>query len=429
MHKKIVLKNGLRLLIVPLRGAKSVTLEFHVASGSRYETEKTSGLSHFLEHMLFKGTKKRPTAHDLSAEVDSFGGQMNAFTGKEATAFYIKASSSHLARALDILVDILAHSQIKKEEIEKERGVILEEIKMYEDMPMQKITDVFDALLYSKTPLGREIIGKRENIKVLKRQDFFSHLEQFYQPKRIVLVVAGDESQVKSVSFLKTAKEILEKNFSGSQKRLQPITYYSFPQSEPQVKIQFKKTQQAHLCLGVRAFKRTHPDRYVLSVLATVLGGSMSSRLFEEVREKRGLAYYIKTSVERFYETGHLVTQAGTDLKKIKQTIQVILDEYRKISRRAFLPSQAELKKAKEYLKGHLILRLEDSRQVASLYGESELLEEKIRTPEEIIQGIERVSCSDIARVSQKIFLPKNLNLAIIGPYKSENQFAKILNL
>ncbi len=419
------MKNGLRLVTVALP-VKSMTVEINVASGSRYETNANNGISHFAEHLFFKGTKKRPTARDISTEVDSFGAVMNAGTGKEQTSFFIKAGVQHLEKSLAILTDILRNSKFDPKEIDKERGVILEEISMYEDLPMEKVDEVFESLLYSPGPLGRRIIGKRSNIRQLRRQDFLDYLERFYRLKRIVVSIAGGiEGKTDKI-------ELVLRNWPGvakaaAEKIPEPRQKIKSSTSRPRLKIEFKKTEQAHFCLGVPTFKRSHPDRYVLSVLATILGGGMSSRLFEEVRERRGLAYYVRTSLGHFRETGHLVTQVGTDPRKIDQAIKVILTEYQKIGRDQSEMILDELKKAKEYLKGHLILSLEDSHAVAGLCGRSLLLDGRVRMPEEIIAGIDKVSLADIQRVSRAIFLTRNLNLAIVGPYKDEARFVKSL--
>lgn len=416
-------KNGLRLVTIPLP-VKSVTVEVSVDAGSRYETAKNSGISHFSEHMFFKGTKKRPTARDIATEVDGFGGAMNANTGKEGTSFYIKAAAEHLPKVLDILADILTNSKFDPAEVEKEKGVIIEEINMRNDTPIARIDEIFDSLLYSKTSLGREIIGKKETVASLKRQDFMRYLKQFYQPARMVIGIAGAFPSKLSFDWQKLSFSFGIFSDPGSEKTRKR---YSFSQSKPQVKLHYKKTEQAHFCLGVRAFKRLHPDRYVLGVLATILGGSMSSRLFEEVREKRGLAYYVHTVASYFHETGHLVTQVGVPIGKIEEAAKVILNEYKKVVKVGQV-EKVELAKAKKFLKGHLILSLEESHNVASLFGTSLLLENRVRTPEEIIKGIEKVTVADVQRVAKKIFLQKHLNLAIMGPYREERRFEKILN-
>lgn len=419
--KKITLDNGLRIITVPMESVKSVTAMILVGVGSRYETRETNGISHFVEHMAFKGTRERPTALIISSLIDGIGGEFNAFTSKEITGFYIKAAASHLPLALDVLSDLLLHSKFEKAEIEKERGVIVEEINLYEDTPMRKISDIYEELLYGDTPLGWDTAGRKEIIKKIQRQDFLNYLHSFYSPKRMSVIVAGSFQEQEVVDLVeKLLGQVKPFNVSKYDKVIEK-------QQKPAALIKFKKTEQAHLCLGVRTFSYSHPDRYILSVLAAILGGGMSSRLFHEVREKRGLAYYIRSSSDHFLDTGTFVTQAGVDLRRIEEAIKVILDEYQKMS---FSQCQKEeIIKAKEYLKGHLILELEDSKGVASLFGSQEILERKIKTPEEIIREIDRVSDEDVKRVAKNIFENQSLNLAVIGPFKDGKKFEKILRL
>lgn len=407
--------------MVPMDSVKSVTTMILVGVGSRYETKEISGLSHFLEHMAFKGTQKRPTAMTISSLIDGIGGEFNAFTSKEITGFFIKSAANHLILAIDVLSDILLHSKFEEAEIEKERGVILEEINLYEDTPMRKVSDVYEELLYGDTPLGWDTAGRKEVIKKITRQDFLNYLHSFYSPQGMALVVAGSFEKQR---VLDSAKEYL-----GDMELFDTPSYTPVieNQTQPQALVKFKKTEQAHLCLGVRTFPYSHPDRYTLAVLATILGGGMSSRLFHEVREKRGLAYYVRSSSDHFLDTGTLVTQAGVDLRRIEEVVKIILDEYRKMTVETC--SKGEFSKAKEYLKGHLILELEDSRGVASLFGGQEILEKRIRTPEEIIAEIERVSVEDIQRVAGEIFKENKLNLAVIGPFEDGKKFEEILRL
>lgn len=419
-HKK-TLDNGLRLIMVPMDSVKSVTTMILVGVGSRYERKDISGVSHFLEHMAFKGTKKRPTAIAISSLIDGIGGEFNAFTSKEITGFYIKSASVHLTLTLDVLSDILLHSKFEEEEIDKERGVILEEINLYEDTPMRKIGDIYEELLYGDTPLGRDTAGDKEVIKQIKRSDFLSYLKSYYSPGNMTVVVAGSFKQDEVIASVK--------KFFGGIKSFKISSYVKIKekQAKPESLIKFKKTEQAHLCLGVRTFSYSHPDRYILAILATILGGGMSSRLFHEVREKRGLAYYVRTSSDHFLDAGSLVTQAGVDLRRIEEAVKVILAQYYKMTKR--ISQKKEIQKAKEYLKGHLILELEDSRGVASLFGSQEILEKKIKTPEEIIRKIDGVTADNIQNVAKDIFLDQKLNLAIIGPFEDGKKFQKILKL
>ena len=325
------LKNGLRLVTLNLPQSQSVTALLMVKVGSRYENDKLAGLSHFLEHMPAKGTKKYPTAQDLAVTIDSVGAEYNAFTSKEYTGFYVKSASSHLELALDILSQLVFHPLLPAQEIEKEKGVIIEEINMYNDHPMAKVGSEFEKLIYPNSNLGRQIIGFKKTVKSFKRKDFLDYKTKWYKPDRMVLGIVGGTNKVKS-SKLKV-QSLIKKYFSFRHSALdaESIKNLTFIQQKPQLKVKYKKTEQAHLCLGVRAFPQGHQDRYVMAVLTIILGGNMSSRLFSEVREKRGLAYYIKSDISTYFDNGYLVSQAGVDIKKAEEAIKVILEEYRKI--------------------------------------------------------------------------------------------------
>lgn len=431
MFNKKILTNGLRLLTVPMPQTKSITVLVLVGAGSRYETKEINGLSHFLEHLFFKGTKKRPSAFEISKVIDGIGAEFNAFTSKDHTGFYVKCASQHLELALDVLSDMLLNSKFDKREIEMEKGVIIEEINLYEDTPIKKISDVFEGLLYGDQPLGWQIIGSKENIRKVKRNDFLSYLDNLYRCQNFVLSLSGDESKIQNSQTL--VNQYFRNLATGKPKTTHLAVFEQ--QCQPMVKLQYKKTDQAHLCLGVRGYPINHPDRYILAVLATILGGGMSSRLFIQVRERRGLAYYVRSAVEHYKDAGYFVTQAGVDLNKIEEAIKVILQEYVKItnptsSRQGGTTLGAgELKKAKECIKGKLTLELEDSRAQAGFYASQELLEEKIETPEEIMRKVDQVTAEDIKRVAKDIFVNQKLNLAIIGPFDREEKFTKILKL
>ena len=402
-----------------MSGVESVTVMILVKSGSRYETKQKNGLAHFAEHMFFKGTKKRPTAMDISSLIDGIGGEFNAFTSKEFTGFYIKAAKDHIELCLDVVSDMLLNSLFAKEEIERERNVITEEIRMYLDTPMRHVPDVYDALLFGDQPLGWDTAGTLESLKNIKRPDFFKYLEDFYTPSNMLVVISGGVDSEKV--------NLLVDHYMGSIKNYKAKGFdkVEVNQAKPGVKIFYKKSEQAHFCLGVRAYPTGHPNRYKLAVLNTILGASMSSRLFIQLRERRGLAYYVRSGAEEYHDAGSIAAQAGVLPKNIEDSIKVILNEFSVLAQ---VPvSEVELKKAKEYLKGKLILELEDSREVSNLFGLQELLEEKIRTPAEIIENVEKVTGSDIQKVAEDIFVNQGLNLAIIGPYKSEDKFEKIL--
>ena len=408
MFKKIVFKNKLRAIICPMRSTRSVTVLILVGAGTKYERKKENGISHFLEHMCFKGTKKRPHALQIAKEIEGVGGVMNAFTGKDFTGYFVKVDFPHFELALDVVSDIFLHPLLKEEEIEKERGVILEEIKMIEDNPREYVEYLFEKLLYGDQPAGWQITGTRETVMQIKRKNLLNYIKRFYVASNTIVGIAG-RVDVKKANILiqKYFSEIKDKP-PGRKKRVK--------ERQNVFKTLFfkKDTKQSHLAFGVRTFNLFHKDRYTLSLLATILGGNMSSRLFQELREKRGLAYYIATLSEVNPDTGYLVTYTGVDHKKVKDVVKLIFEEYQKIKDKGV--KEEELFQAKEYLKGRLRLSLEDSESVASFYGMQELLENKILTPEEKIKEIEKVKTEDIKRVANEIFQKEKLNLAFISP-------------
>lgn len=419
--EKITLDNGLRLILSPLPAVKSVTAIVLCGAGSRYETKNTNGISHFLEHMFFKGTKNRPTATDISHALDEIGADYNAFTGKETTGYHIKCASQHLALSLDMLSDMLWNSKFDPAEIEKERGVIIEEINLYEDTPMRRVAGIYEQLLWGDQPLGWDIGGRKEVIRKIQRADFIKYIEDRYAPNNMVVSIAGDFDREKTIATVK--------KFFGhaAKKAVGGFLPVSENQKKPADKVTYKKTDQAHLVLGFRAFKIGHPERYNAAVLATILGGGMSSRLFVNVREKRGLAYYVRADTESYLDTGTLCAAAGVDLKRIDDAVKVILSEFAEIHQKQV--SERELKKAKEYIKGRIILSWEDSRTVAVSYGTDEILEDKIRTIDEYLKRIDEVKAEDIRRVAQFLFSANKLNLAVIGPFKEQARFEKILRI
>lgn len=418
-HKLTTLKNGLRLVTIPMPQVESVTVMVGVGAGSRYETKSVNGLFHFIEHMAFKGTKKRPTAFAISSEIDRVGGEFNAFTSKDFTGYWVKLASKHQELAFDILADMLANSLFKPKEIEREKGVIIEEINMYEDTPPRRVYEFFIRLIYGDNPMGWGVIGEKKNIRGIKREDFLSYINRLYYSKNMTVVVAGGVNEDKVIKLARRYFSGLKKS---GKKRTKSI---KISQRRAKTKLVFKKTEQAHFCLGVPGYWYSHPDRFVKAVLSTILGQGMSSRLFMEIREKRGLAYYVKCEPDFYTDSGYLVVRAGVTLKRSEEAIRVVLNEFQKLMETKV--GLKELKKAKEFLKGRLILALEDSQNVASRYSGQILLEKKIRTPEKTMELFDKVTPEDIQRVAKDIFQPKNLNLAIIGPYKDETRFKKLL--
>lgn len=420
-YEKLTLPNGLRVILAPMKEAATATVLITTATGSRYETKKENGLSHFLEHMFFKGTKKRPTALSISEELDAVGGEYNAFTSKDRTAYYAKVDAKHTEMALDIVSDIFLNSTLPAEEIDRERGPILQELNMYEDTPVRHIGDVFEMLLYGEHPLGRDIIGTRENIKGFKRADFIRYLNRAYVASNVVVGIAGNFD-------VAWAKEVIERDFSGMRTGKNPERKRIIErQKAPAIRLQKKKTDQTHFILGVRTFDFSHEDRYVLAVLSTILGGGMSSRLFMAVRERRGLAYSVHTGTDAYHDAGYLATQCGVEHENLEKTIRVILDEYRRI-REEIVPEK-ELVKAKEHIKGSMAMHLESSDDIVSFLVDQEALKGEIILPEERFAKIDAVSSEDIRRVAEMIFCPERLNLASIGPQTSAKKLEKMLIL
>ncbi|HUV72457.1 MAG TPA: pitrilysin family protein [Clostridia bacterium] len=418
-YTRFELPNSLRVINVPLPGISSATVLVLVGAGSRYEQENKAGLSHFLEHMIFKGTKKRPTTFDISSAVDSVGGENNAFTGKNYTGYYIKVNSEHLPLAFDVLSDTLQNSLFLKEEIERERGAIIEEINMYEDTPMYKIDDVFYQLMFDGSPLGWLTTGTKKTVAAIQRQDFLDYGKRFYQGSDMVLVVAGNTK-------LKEIKALAEKFFGPfARGKKEEFVPFEEEQKKPRVKVEFKKTDQAHLYLGFPAFTFFDPDKEALDVLSAILGGGMSSRLFIQVRERRGLAYYVTATTDYYSDTGLVAARAGLNLNKIDEAIKVILEEFGKLKNKDV--SKKELDKAKEFIKGRTTLSLENSRATAGWYAERELLKGRVETPSEAFAKIDKVTLDDVQKVAERLFKPEKRNLAIIGPFEDKEKFLPLL--
>jgi len=392
-----------------------------IKTGSKYETKNVNGISHFLEHMFFKGTKKRPSPIIINETLDKIGGIFNAFTAEEYTCYFAKAAASHFDLALDWISDIYLNSLLLKKEIEKEKRVIIEEINMYQDLPMQYVQFLWGKLLYGDQPAGWHIAGTKENVSRMTRSKLLDYMKSQYVAQNTICCLAGkiDEKNViskikKYFSKIKTTKAKGKFSVVGKQ-------------TKPKSLLHFKKTDQTHFCLGVRAYNLFHPKRYAQAILGLILGGMLSSRLFIKIRGELGLAYYIKTDVDANPDTGYLATQAGVTNEKVEEAILATLKEYKKISKKKV--PKSELKKAKDNIKGKLALSLESSDAQASFYGMQELLENKILTPKEIFKKIDKVTQSDILEVAKDIFRPEKLNLALIGPFKNKNKFQKLLYL
>lgn len=420
MHKKHTFPNKLRLITKPLEGTKAVTIMVLVGAGSRYEHKEINGIAHFLEHMFFKGAKKFKNTKEVSEAIDGIGGDFNAFTGKEYAGYYVKVAGSKIETGLDVLSDMLLHSKFDEQEIEKERGVILEELNMYQDAPMYQIGWDFEQTIFGDQPLGWDQIGTPELIKTVTKEQFQDFKHKLYTPDNTVIAIVGDIDHDKAI-------QLTEKYFQfPSSEKAYDFKPYEDIQNRPNIKITSKKTEQAHLYVGFPTIKSTDKRYWTQRVLSAVLGGNMSSRMFLNVREAQGLCYYVSTTLDSYLDTGSFATRAGVDTTRIKDAITAILKEYQNI--KGELISDEELTKGKEYLKGKMILRLEDSESYASLLAEEELLTSQIKDLQEIIKEIDSVTAQDIADFTNQFFKEENLYLSVIGPYQEE-EFNDILKL
>ncbi len=422
-YAKSVLDNGLRVITIPMPSLESVTVTVWVKTGSRNETIKNNGVSHFLEHMFFKGTTNRPTAKQIAEEIDQIGGVQNAGTSKEYTEYYIKCRADKIEVAFDLLSDMTLNSLLDAKEIEREKGTIIEEIRMYEDTPMMAIGEVFEGLIYSGNTLGMDIAGTEKTVSEMKRKDFLDYRSSFYHAENMIITVAGgvDEKKVLELSN-KYFDKLVSKPLTATANTFKTV------QNAPKIKLHNKKKEQAHVILGFIADGKNYKNKYAQTVLSTILGGGMSSRMFTEVRERRGLAYSIRTSMDRYTDIGYLGTYAGLDTKRAVEAVKVMLDEhYQIINNPKSAVTVSELNKSKEFLKGHLALALEDTSDVSSFFGDQELFSEKVLTPEEVFKKIDKVTMDEVNHEAKRLFVPERLNLAIIGPYDNEEEFKKIV--
>ncbi|HEY3577619.1 MAG TPA: pitrilysin family protein [Gaiellaceae bacterium] len=418
VFQRETLDNGLRVLTADLPYAQSVSVLVMLAAGSRYETEETAGIAHFSEHMFFKGTEKRPSAKEIAGAIDAIGGEFNAFTGKEYTAYYVKCAAEHRDVALDVLVDMLRNARFEEEEIEREKGVIVEEMNMYYDTPRDFIGSVYEHLLWGDQPLGRDIIGNKETVRGATRDTFMGYLDRWYKPSRMVLGVAGRIGD----GLLERAQELLGDLPAGETGEPEPTT----PHANGRVRVHSKQSEQAHVSLGVHSLPLDHPDRYAIQLLATMLGGGMSSRLFSEVRERRGLAYYVYGLNHSYTDAGTLYSQAGVDIARIDDAVATIAGELRKIATEP-LPAE-ELEKARNFAKGRFVLQLE-SPQGLMLFGlRKEVLERRLPDPDEILGGLDAVTSDDVARVASELITADRLRLAVIGPFDDASRFEPLLD-
>jgi predicted Zn-dependent peptidase len=419
VYERHTLSNGLRVLTAPLGHAKSVACYIMLAAGSRYENASNRGIAHFAEHMFFKGTERRPTARDLSMEVDTIGGEFNAFTSKEFTGYYIRCAGEQRDTALDVLVDMLRNSKFDADELEREKGVIVEEMNMYVDTPRDYVSSVYEELVFGANPLGWETLGTKDTIKAATRETFLDYLGEWYTPPRIVVGVAGAVGN----DLLPTLEGLLGDMTGEDAGAPAPAAFG--PPPEPQVRLHRKDSDQANVCIGVPSYPLAHPDRYALQLLGTVLGTGMSSRLFLEVRERRGLAYYVYALNSPFTDAGTLFSQAGVDLNRAEEAVEVIATEFRKLADEV-VPAQ-ELEKARALAKGRFVLQTESPNGLIMFGLRREVLEGRAAEPEDVLAGLDAVTAEDVQRVAQDVIGSQGMRCAVIGPFDDASVFEKLL--
>jgi predicted Zn-dependent peptidase len=419
VYQRHALSNGLRVLTAPLDHAQSVACYLMLAAGSRYENESNRGIAHFAEHMFFKGTERRPSAKDISMEVDSIGGEFNAFTSKEYTGYYIRCAGEQRDQAFDVLVDMLRNSKFDADELEREKGVIIEEMNMYFDTPRDYVSSIYEELVFGENPLGWETLGTRETIQAAKRDTFLDYIGDWYTPSRIVVGCSGAVG-----NDLLPMLEGLLGDMSGNGTGI-PSAADVDRAAEPRVRVHRKDSDQANVAVGVPSYPLNHPDRYALQLLGTVLGSGMSSRLFLEVRERRGLAYYVFAFNNSFTDTGTLYAQAGVDLKRADEAVEVIAGEFKKLADEP-VPA-AELEKARALAKGRFVLQTESPNGLLLFGLRREVLEGKAAEPREVLAGLDAVTVEDVQRVAQDVIGGSGLRCAVIGPFDDASKFETLL--
>jgi predicted Zn-dependent peptidase len=414
-YEKTTLKNGMRVITNSMPHTQSVSTILYYGVGSRYEEDRIAGISHFIEHMVFKGTKKRPTAKDISEAIEGVGGVLNASTGRETTNYWAKVAKAHFPLAFDVLSDMLLNANFDPNEIEKERKVIIEELHATLDSPPDLVNEIINEVIWGKQPVGRDIGGNDETVGGISREDLLGYMKKFYVPSDMVVSVAGNVSHDEVV---KRVEDTLGQLPSGERPTAAPAQ--TLNGSEPRLQIHFKETEQANLCLAVPALHYSDPRRYILSMLDSIMGSGMSSRLFQQIREERGLAYTVESYASQLSDTGAWIVYSGVDPERIDDTITAILTEMDKM-RQERVP-ETELTKVKEYNKGRMLLSLENTQAVASWAGGQELLLSRILSVEEVVEKIEEVTSEQIQVMAQELFLPEKLRLAVVGPYENEDE-------
>lgn len=418
-YEKYILKNGTRLISVPQDSTGAFTVLVLFSVGSRYESRNINGVSHYIEHLMFKGTKKRPNTQVISKELDAYGAEYNAFTSKDYTGYYVKINTEKKLKAIDIVSDMLHNSKFDEKELNRERNVILEEIHMYHDNPMMHIEDMLEEEMFGDTPLGWSIAGYESTMKKITRKDIINFYNKHYIPKNTVVVFSGN---MKDMDVLKIGEEYFGQRKSGTIATSPKPFKELFKQK---IKLEHKDTGQLQIALAFPGLPYKHKDMPALGLLSNILGGTMSSRLFTQVRERRGLAYFVRTMLSPYQDTGAFVIRAGLNKENLDLAIKIILKELKKIKTNGV--TENELKRAKDNIKGHIVLSMEDSSYIATWLGQQELLTDSIEVLEDRIEKMDLVKPQDIIRLAKKIFDIKKVSIACIGPVENENKIKKLL--
>jgi predicted Zn-dependent peptidase len=421
VNHKTILDNGLRILTTPMPHTRSVSVGIFTGVGSRYEAEAERGISHFIEHMVFKGTERRPSAQQISEAIEGLGGVMNASTGNEVTTYWAKVAHHHLPVALDVLLDMFHHSRFESSEVEKERQVITQEISRMMDMPDSWVHLLIAQLIWPAHPVGWEVAGTKESVAGITRQGMLDYVANTHTPRNTVVSLAGKLDH-------DTVLEQLVKELGAWQAKparsFLPAT--DAPQG-PSLHVEFKETEQAHLCVGLRGLSMNDPDRFKLGVLNVILGEGMSSRLFLEIRENRGLAYSVGSYASYLRDTGAIVLYAGVPPQKADDVVSAMMEQLDLLREKAV--PQAELSKAREFTKGRILLRMEDTFANAQWFGQQEVLDKEVLTVDQVIEQLDAVTAADVQEVAQHLFDTARLNLAVVGPFKKEESFRARLRL
>ena len=420
MYQKITLDNGLRVITCPMPHTHSVSICIYLGAGSRYESEAQAGVSHFIEHLCFRGTEKRFSAKDISGAIEGVGGVLNGGTDKELTVYWCKVAQPHFNLALDVLADMVLHSRFEKKDIEKERQIIVEEISMSKEAPNQLVGMILDELLWPDHPLGRDVAGTNKSVGTMTREQMRDYMDREYSPSNTVISIAGNIQHDEAVNEV---NKVLG-NWENKKIRLNYLPYLEL--KNPRLKVENKETEQTHLCLALPGVSLQDPRRFTLDLMNVILGEGMSSRLFLEVRDKLGLAYNIHSYLDHFHDCGALTVYAGVHPKKLEISITAILEQLTLLKEKV---SAEELTKAKELSKGRLLLRMEDSRSVAGWVGGQEILNGSILDVEQVVAIIDKVTAQEICAVAKELLIGDKLRLSVVGPVKSTDHLEKLMKI